>query len=212
MSAVPPQPTSGIVRPRIWWCPLGLFSLLPLHAAGRYTPDAAAISTPDFLVSSYIPTISSLAANVPRSSDVDRDGGKVLQIVQLMLPRLARLSGTVPVPMEQVRKSVPLGALLYFGDLHSVGDDRTSGGAPFFEQTSSHTSLLRLTDRARHGRLQSSRPSNIPSFEAHAESMTVAYATIYDAAASTQNSASDFRSLAAVMQAAGYRSVVGAMW
>lgn len=212
MSAAPPQPTSGIARPRIWWCPIGLFSLLPLHAAGRYTPDATAISTPDFLMSSYIPTISSLATHVPRSPDVDHDGGKVLQIVQLMLPRLARLSGTVPVPMEQVRRSVPPGALLYFGGLHSVGDDRTSDDALFFEQTSSHTSLLRLTDRAKHGRPQSNKLSNIPISEAHTESMTVAYATIYDAAAISQYSASEFQSLAAVMLAAGYRSAVGMMW
>lgn len=206
------KPTSGVARPRIWWCPIGLFSLLPLHAAGRYSADATANSTSDFLASSYIPTITSLVAHVPWSPDIDRDGGKVFQIVQLMLPRLARLSGTVSVPMEQARRSAPSGALLYLGGLHSVGDDGMSDGAPFFEQTSSHASVLRFTEPARHGRQQYNKLSDISISEAHLEPMTMSYPTIYDAAASTQDNASEFQSLAAVMLAAGYRSAVGTMW
>ncbi|EKM59784.1 uncharacterized protein PHACADRAFT_250514, partial [Phanerochaete carnosa HHB-10118-sp] len=54
------QPSSGLARPRIWWCPVGPFPPLPLHAAGRYAPDAPVTCTADFLVSSYIPTISAL--------------------------------------------------------------------------------------------------------------------------------------------------------
>lgn len=48
--------------PRLWWCPTGLLTLLPLHAAGHY--DAGGRSSgravPDRVVSSYTPTLRAL--------------------------------------------------------------------------------------------------------------------------------------------------------
>jgi hypothetical protein len=45
--------------PRVWWCPTGLLTLLPLHAAGdRGTAGAAVL---DRVVSSYTPTLRTLA-------------------------------------------------------------------------------------------------------------------------------------------------------
>lgn len=42
-------------RPRIWWCPTGPLTFLPLHAAGHYdTPDETVI---DHFTSSYAPTL-----------------------------------------------------------------------------------------------------------------------------------------------------------
>jgi CHAT domain-containing protein len=41
------------------WCPTGLFTFLPIHAAGIYT-EGAAISVSDYVMSSYVPTIGSL--------------------------------------------------------------------------------------------------------------------------------------------------------
>lgn len=210
MSALSPQPSSGLARPRIWWCPVSPFPPLPLHAAGRYATDAPVTCTADFLVSSYIPTISALAADLPRMPNVGRDNGKVLQIVQLVLPEIARLSGTVSVSVEQVRETVPPGALLYFGSLYSLGGDRASDGAPFFEHASSHTSFLRLADRS--GSPQASKRSDAPVDEAQAEPLITVPCTAVDAVASEQGQAQEFRNLAAVLLAAGYRSVVSTMW
>ncbi|GJE84508.1 hypothetical protein PsYK624_005840 [Phanerochaete sordida] len=204
------QPSSGIARPRVWWCPVSPFPPLPLHAAGRYAPDASACSTADFLVSSYIPTISSLAAHVPRTPDGERGNGKVLQIVQLVLPEIARLSGTVSVPVEQVRKTVPPGALLYFGSLHSVGDDRASDGAPFFEHASSHASLLRLADRSRSP--QASKWADVPVDETQTGPLIAVPCTVVDAVANESEQAHEFRNLVAVLLTAGYRSIVSTMW
>jgi hypothetical protein len=45
--------------PRIWWCPTGPVTLLPLHAAGRHhAPGENAL---DLVVSSYAPTLRGLA-------------------------------------------------------------------------------------------------------------------------------------------------------
>jgi CHAT domain len=49
-------------EPRIWWCPSGLLSFLPLHAAGHHATraDACPQTVIDRVISSYIPTIATL--------------------------------------------------------------------------------------------------------------------------------------------------------
>ncbi|WP_157848464.1 CHAT domain-containing protein [Streptomyces scopuliridis] len=71
------------LRPtRLWWCPTGLLSLLPLHAAGHYGPEAAGAdgaprSVPDRFVCSYTTTLRALAAQtVPRDRTDARAGGR----------------------------------------------------------------------------------------------------------------------------------------
>jgi CHAT domain-containing protein len=55
-------PPPGEPWPRLWWCPTGLLTLLPLHAAGHY--DAGGQSSGravlDRAVSSYAPTLRAL--------------------------------------------------------------------------------------------------------------------------------------------------------
>ncbi|MGP3989850.1 CHAT domain-containing protein [Streptomyces sp. 3N207] len=46
--------------PRLWWCPTGWLSFLPLHAAGRGAPDSGTWVL-DRAVSSYTPTVRALA-------------------------------------------------------------------------------------------------------------------------------------------------------
>ncbi|MFF8288736.1 CHAT domain-containing protein [Streptomyces sp. NPDC016309] len=51
--------------PRLWWCPTGLFTLLPVHAAGRPLPAGDGTprhtdTVPDRVVSSYAPTLRAL--------------------------------------------------------------------------------------------------------------------------------------------------------
>ncbi|KDQ61081.1 hypothetical protein JAAARDRAFT_124653 [Jaapia argillacea MUCL 33604] len=45
---------------RVWWCPTGVLSLLPLHAAGIYDSKSPGNNVSDFVVSSYTPTLSAL--------------------------------------------------------------------------------------------------------------------------------------------------------
>ncbi|MGX7829681.1 CHAT domain-containing protein [Actinokineospora sp. 24-640] len=57
--------------PRLWWCPTGLLSLVPLHAAGHHD-DASGLGPPrtvlDRVVSSYTPTVRALLhARRPRA-------------------------------------------------------------------------------------------------------------------------------------------------
>ena len=55
----PDEKTEG---PRIWWCPAGLLSFLPLHAAGHHATRSDAIpqAAIDRVISSYTPTLGVL--------------------------------------------------------------------------------------------------------------------------------------------------------
>ena len=59
-------PEAGAPWTRVWWCPTGPLSLLPIHAAGHY-PRRPGTATngydcvPDRVISSYIPTLAALA-------------------------------------------------------------------------------------------------------------------------------------------------------
>jgi CHAT domain len=46
--------------PRVWWCPVGVVSFLPLHAAGHHVPPYTD-TVLDRVISSYTPTIRALA-------------------------------------------------------------------------------------------------------------------------------------------------------
>ncbi|MBV7698492.1 CHAT domain-containing protein [Streptomyces sp. TRM70350] len=50
----------GGTWPRLWWCPTGLFTLLPLHAAGRHRVHGGSDTVLDRVVSSYTPTLRAL--------------------------------------------------------------------------------------------------------------------------------------------------------
>jgi CHAT domain-containing protein len=54
------QKTAGLDRPRVWWCVTGQLTFLPIHAAGIVQEGAREFTT-DYIVSSYIPTLSKLS-------------------------------------------------------------------------------------------------------------------------------------------------------
>ncbi|WP_431972545.1 CHAT domain-containing protein [Nocardia sp. bgisy134] len=51
---------SAADAPRLWWCPTGPLSVLPLHAAGVEFDGRGGNSVMDRVVSSYIPTVTAL--------------------------------------------------------------------------------------------------------------------------------------------------------
>ncbi|MFE2638224.1 CHAT domain-containing protein [Streptomyces scopuliridis] len=104
---------------RLWWCPTGLLSLLPLHAAGHYGPEAAGAdgpprSVPDRYVCSYTTTLRALAAQtVPRdrtdtrvSGDGSRDTGPGGDNERMLAVDQSDTPGLPPLP--QARAEVRL--------------------------------------------------------------------------------------------------------
>lgn len=58
------SPEDGQPWNRMWWCPTGLLTLLPLHAAGHHTavPGSPPRTVLDRVVSSYTPTLTALTS------------------------------------------------------------------------------------------------------------------------------------------------------
>ncbi|WP_394437655.1 CHAT domain-containing protein [Streptomyces sp. SGAir0957] len=71
LDALPSGGSSG--PPRIWWCPTGMLSFMPLHAAGEYASrygGADGECAADRVVSSYTPTLRALREAAGRGSGV----------------------------------------------------------------------------------------------------------------------------------------------
>lgn len=56
----PINQTLGGKLSRIFWCPTGPFAFLPIHAAGHYGTTNSGRKASDFVISSYIPTVTAL--------------------------------------------------------------------------------------------------------------------------------------------------------
>jgi tetratricopeptide (TPR) repeat protein len=97
---------------RIWWCPTGLLTFLPLHAAGHYPrtiTDASQSdlgkSVPDRVITSYIPTLTALLRTRRRTA--------ALKTTSLAVGIPEAVSGAPPLPMvahelEVVAKYFPM--------------------------------------------------------------------------------------------------------
>ncbi|CAE6464338.1 unnamed protein product [Rhizoctonia solani] len=77
------------ILPHITWCPTGVLSFLPLHAAGDYTQPRSRVF--DYVISSYTPTLSALASSPSSLSPNSR----VLAIGQAKTPHHSPLPGTI---------------------------------------------------------------------------------------------------------------------
>jgi hypothetical protein len=54
-------PPAGAPWPRVWWCPSGALSLLPLHAAGHHDLSGGlSDAVIDRVISSTVPTVRAL--------------------------------------------------------------------------------------------------------------------------------------------------------
>ena len=86
-------PVAGQPWPRIWWCPTGPLTMLPLHAAGAHPRGQAAVPatdcTLDRVTSSYTSTLAALARA--------RQPGQPAPVRQLTVA-LPETAGQLPLP------------------------------------------------------------------------------------------------------------------
>jgi CHAT domain-containing protein len=67
------QKASGRDRGRVHWCPIGPLVFLPIHAAGIYSGGGLQECCSDYVVSSYIPTLSALQRARTHVTPISRD-------------------------------------------------------------------------------------------------------------------------------------------
>ena len=87
------KPAADQPWPRIWWCPTGLLSLLPLHAAGWHGThrDATPRTVLDRVVSSYTPTVRALLHSRRPAGAATADAGRLLVVAAWQVAGTAEL-------------------------------------------------------------------------------------------------------------------------
>lgn len=197
--------------PRLWWCPTGPLSLLPLHAAQTYDPVRGTdVGVIDHVISSYTPALRALRTAADEFPAQTRDGNMLVVAVDeagdaASLPYLQHevartlLATTRPVSVlagrKATRQAVSAGLYqhrwLHFAG-HSLQDLRHPG-----------RSRLRLAD----GDLTL---LEIAALELrHAE---LAYLSSCEGGTGAQTLPDEAVHLAASLQMAGFRHVVAAVW
>jgi tetratricopeptide (TPR) repeat protein len=197
--------------PRLWWCPTGPLSLLPLHAAQTYDPVRGSdIGVIDHVISSYTPALRALRTAADGCPAQTRDGNMLVvavgeagdaaaltyvqhEVAQTLLATSRPVS--VLTGREATRQAVSAGLhlhrWLHFAG-HSLQDLRHPG-----------RSRLRLAD----GDLTL---VEIAALELrHAE---LAYLSSCEGGTGAQTLPDEAVHLAASLQMAGFRHVVAAVW
>ena len=196
---------------RIWWCPSAEFSLLPLHAAGPYRKGQQNLSA--LYISSYTPTLTAL--------------------IRARRPTL--LHSATQKRFIAIGQAAASGAV----ELHSVGSELVNigqlvdGPATFTRIEGSDSSVSRVADElgkngwvhfACHGFANRKQPFE-SAFALRDGRFTIqhiirgnlqdpefAYLSACHTTAGDEERPDEMIHLAAAMQFAGFRSVIGTMW
>ncbi|EAU83838.2 hypothetical protein CC1G_09507 [Coprinopsis cinerea okayama7 len=203
------------IPPRIWWCPTGLFTFLPIHAAGIYAPSPSSESDclSDYVVSSYCSAPQDLIAPPPEPNpdfkmlvaiepERPEPGAsslpstkQELEKIELHIPETDRLItrvGKRTTTGKSVLEDINAASIVHFG-CHGMQDPSN----PVY-------SCLLLSE----GRLtMSSLIRNCQTSMA-----ALAYLSACETAMGDDKRPDESLTLAATMQFAGFRSVVATMW
>ena len=199
--------------PRIWWCPTGPLSFLPLHAAGVYRVEGAE-SISDYAVSSYTPTVTSLTQRVKNDAPIDERVSGLFLTCQPEVPHFAAIQGTKYEVREIHKEATVLGvrSLSFEGDavtpekyLEYVEEFSSIHLACHGFQDTSNPLRSRFLFHKGELPLNSIMQKNLPNAD-------LAYLSACQTSTGQENLADEAVHLAAGMLAAGYRRVVSTMW
>ncbi|WP_344485507.1 CHAT domain-containing protein [Glycomyces endophyticus] len=215
LGSLEPSTCAGGDRPsRMWWCPTGLLTLLPLHAAGRYGPeDGPDENLHSRFVCSYTSTVRALAAM--RGHEVEPGAkDRLLAIAQPATPGLSplpraqdeianlagratsmtRLDGPAALRAE-VLTALPHHSMLHFAG-HGSQQWSDLGGGALYTHDHQDAGPLTAADIARL-RLRRAR---------------LAYLSACETARGTAELPDEALHLSGALQIAGFTHVVAAQW
>jgi tetratricopeptide (TPR) repeat protein len=211
---------------RIWWCPTSKLTTLPLHAAGPYRKGA--LNLPNIYVSSYTPTLAALirARHQPPSSPTPPPPPAFIAIGQAEPP-----SSSGPA-LQSVSAELTLVRSLLLPYLLASSPPATfsalEGAASTADAALAVLSTHGWAHLACHGHPNVERPFNA-AFALRDRAMTVldvvgghasdttppgefAFLSACHTAVGDRHAPDEIIHLAAAMQFAGFRSVIGTMW
>jgi CHAT domain len=224
---------------RLWWCPSGLLTLLPLHAAGHHTTrfDDAPATVLDRVVSSYTPTLRALSQS--RRSTRKRSDRTAETPMRYVLVAMPHTPGKPDLPGTVDEANLLRG---WFPDAFSVlhgvlrpeeaahlGLERTSGLQP----DATHERVLAALSGSAWAHFACHAVSDIRNPSAshllladyqthpltvldltglHLDNADLAYLSACATASTGPHLADESIQLAAALQLAGYRHVIATLW
>jgi CHAT domain-containing protein len=189
------------------WCPTGLFSFLPIHAAGCYDDDLAVECASDYIISSYTPTISALLTPDPIPST--SKPFKMMVVIQSK-----ELSSTQK-ELKKIEQHVPNNSLIRLG---------IPGSPAFVETVASCLSDVSIAHFAYHGKQHPFQPlesglkledgflfvSRI--MKEPTPNGSLAFLCACDTAMGDEKLPDEAMSLAASLLFSGFQHVIATMW
>ncbi|MGW1344075.1 CHAT domain-containing protein [Kribbella sp. NPDC002412] len=192
--------------PRLWWCPTGLLTALPLHAAGRHGDRQSVL---DRVIPSYTPTLRALleATNRPAPSPSP----------EILVVAVPNAPGQTPLP--NVDREADLLARLFPGDRSTVlyGAEATTTrvreelGRHHWAHFSCH-GTQDLTDPSNGGLLLHDGTLTVQSISSRTYQGEFAFLSACKTATGGLDLADEVITLAAALHYAGYRQVVATLW
>ena len=220
-AAAPADGAEETSWPRVWWCPVGVLAVLPLHAAGHYgglpeppappglpEPYGAPRCVPDLVVSSYTPTVRALAPKAADSSAASGDRTTVIIPVPDLpgaeLPGVttesAAIAALIPEANLLVRPTHDI--VLQALPTHRIAHFSCHGYADWEQPAASH---LLLTDHE----INPLTVADITRLNLNAE---LAFLSACSTTATAPRLADEALHITGAFQLAGFRQVVGTLW
>ncbi|KAF6764583.1 CHAT domain-containing protein [Ephemerocybe angulata] len=205
--------TSGEVPPRVWWCPTGPLSFLPLHASGIYQGSIRE-NVSDYVVSSYTPTVTAVTNRVKNRHFTDPHASGLFLTSQPNAPSASPIPGTTKEVQSIYKRAQESGVRVF----------RLEGGAMSVAACLERMQEYSSIHLACHGSQNAAEPlqSRFLFHEGNLELGTILRSNLKNAdlaflsacqTSTGQEALSDEAvHLAAGMLAAGYRRVIGTMW
>ncbi|KAF6756489.1 CHAT domain-containing protein [Ephemerocybe angulata] len=211
------DPTSPQHLPRIWWCPTGVLSFLPIHAAGIYSSSVGSVSIHDYAVSSYTPSVTTLtelvrttrspknlralsgilltsqpnAPGVPPITGTTREVRSISSLARERGVRVRKLEGDDAISIDEYLKDMEC-----YSSLHLACHASQNAVDPLQSRFIFHNGSLDLGTIIRK----------------KFENADLAFLSACETSTGEDTSTNEAVHLAAGMLAAGYRRVVATMW
>ena len=193
---------------RVWWCPTGIIAFLPLHAAGDYSKLSQ--NFPNFYVSSYTPTIAALLRVRLKAPP------KLQHEPRLLVVGQPDAMGQAPLPFVREEMACILSVM---SDVTII--EGSEGTPKAVLDGMDDYPLIHLSC---HGHMNHQQPF-LSHFSLYSEPLTVldlvkrnlsnaelAFLSACHSAAGNLETPDEPLHLAASLQFAGFRNVVGTMW
>ncbi|KAJ7870084.1 CHAT domain-containing protein, partial [Mycena olivaceomarginata] len=195
--------------PRLWWCPTGPFSFLPIHAAGIYGKDMTDCVS-DYVVSSYTPTLTAMLGPPSHAAPA-------FKITAVLQPNT---KGCDPLPgalqeLKRFKRECSRSGLLRCANCADSSQESSIAhfachGIQDLKQPLDSGLMLRDGERLKVLELMR-RPEGGNAFEVP-KTMALGFLSACETAKGDRTVPDEAMHLAATLLFAGFRGVVATMW